>query len=60
MELASKFISIELHHIPRRYSASADYIASKVLKKKEGIITTEIDPKLPKKLRKIIPSLQSN
>ena len=30
------------------------------LKKKEGIITTEIDPKLPKKLRKIIPSLQSN
>tara|TARA_B100001093_G_scaffold493160_1_gene535035 strand:- start:768 stop:1565 length:798 start_codon:yes stop_codon:yes gene_type:complete len=32
----------------------------KELKKKEGVITTAIDPKLPKKLRSVIPSLKAN
>tara|TARA_B100000963_G_scaffold201677_1_gene175598 strand:- start:1827 stop:2624 length:798 start_codon:yes stop_codon:yes gene_type:complete len=32
----------------------------KELKKSEGVITASIDPKLPKKLRSIIPSLKSN
>ena len=32
----------------------------KELKKSEGVITVSIDPKLPKKLRSIIPSLNSN
>ena len=31
----------------------------KELKKSEGVITVSIDQKLPKKLRSIIPSLQS-
>ena len=31
----------------------------KELKKSEGVITVSIDPKLPKKLRSIIPSLKS-
>ena len=30
----------------------------KELKKSEGVITVSIDPKLPKKLRSIIPSLK--
>ena len=32
----------------------------KELKKSEGVITVSIDPKLPKKLRSIIPSLKSD
>ena len=32
----------------------------KELKKSEGVITVSIDPKLPKKLRNIIPSLKSD
>ena len=32
----------------------------KELKKKEGIITALVDPKLPNKLRSIIPSLKSD
>ena len=32
----------------------------KELKKLEGVITVSIDPKLPKKLRSIIPSLKSD
>ena len=30
----------------------------KELKKSEGVITVSIDPKIPKKLRSIIPSLK--
>ena len=30
----------------------------KELKKSEGVLTVSIDPKLPKKLRAIIPSLK--
>ena len=32
----------------------------KELKKSEGVLTVSIDPKLPKKLRSIIPSLKSD
>ena len=32
----------------------------KELKKSEGVITVSIDPKLPKKLRSIIPSLKED
>ena len=32
----------------------------KELKKSEGVITASIDPKLPKKLRLMIPSLKFN
>ena len=37
---------------------SPDGIILKELKKAEGVITVSIDPKLPKKLKSIIPSLK--
>ncbi len=35
-------------------------ILKEIQNDKEGVLTTEIDPNLPKKLRKIIPSLKNN